>query len=169
MAKTTPDQWADARAKREAGMSITDVASWLGVDRALVSRRAKAEQWGDGRDLEEVVRRKVTEKVTGIVTPHDPKKVAQAVEAEADKRVSVIVRHKAEWDSHRGIIQQAIAKQDFEAAKLAKITAETLAICQAGERKAWGLDKPADGATVNLNVGTKEQRDAAVRAAATDA
>lgn len=140
MARTTADQWAEARAKREAGMSLSDVAKWLGVDRALVSRKATKEQWGDGSDLEEVIHRKVTEKVTGIVTPHDPKRLAEAIDAEAQKRVSVIERHKAEWDDHKGLMSSAVAERDFETAKLAKITAETIAIRQAGERKAWGLD-----------------------------
>lgn len=145
--RITQDQWADARAKREIGMSISDVAAWLGVDRALVSRRAKAEGWGSGQDLSEAISRKVTEKVTGIVTPHDPKRVAEAVEAEADRRVSIIERHKDEWGEHKTLVDKAVRNSDFDLAKLAKITAETIAIRQGGERKAWGIDKasPTDG------------------------
>lgn len=140
MARATADQWLEARAKREAGASLQEVADFLGVSKTAVIKKAKAEQWGDGRDLEEVIQRKVTEKVTGVVTGGDPKKLAEAIDAEAQKRVAVIERHKTEWDDHKGLVSSAVAERDFDAAKLAKITAETIAIRQAGERKAWGLD-----------------------------
>ena len=150
MARVTKDQWQEARARREAGSSITDVAAWLGVDRAHVSRRAKAEEWGDGSDVEATIRQKVTEKVTRVVTAHDPKKKAEAVEAEAQRRAAVQLRHRDEWDGHIPLLQDAISQKDFDAAKVAKITAETIAIRQAGERKAWGLDaEPAAPPTIN--------------------
>ena len=162
MAKITKEQWQEARAKRESGESITDVAKWLGVDRALVSRRAKAEKWNDGADLEEVIRRKVTEKVTGIVTAHDPKKVAEAVDLAAQRRADVEIRHQTEWEEHLTLVDTAIGKKDFEIAKLAKITAETLKIRQEGERKAWRLDSqppapPAPSNSVVVNTLTAEE------------
>jgi len=143
MARVSSEQWTEARARREAGESITDVAKWLGVDRALVSRRAKAESWSNGEDVEETIRRKVTEKVTGIVTACDPKKKAEALDAAASRRADVEIRHQIEWEEHKSLVDQAIAAQDFDAAKLAKITAETLKIRQEGERKAWRLDTTA--------------------------
>lgn len=57
-----------------------------------------------------------------------------------DARAEVIARHRAEWQQHTRLLDDAIRETDFEKAKIAKITAETIAIRQAGERKAWGLD-----------------------------
>lgn len=63
-----------------------------------------------------------------------------AAERAIDVRVEVIVRHRTEWQQHKLLLDEAIRDADFEKAKLAKITAETIAIRQSGERKAWGLD-----------------------------
>ena len=139
-AKLTPEKWAEARLRRETGSGIREVAAWLGVDPAHVSRRAKAENWSDGKDLEDVIRRRVNEKVNGVVNTVDPKKRAEAVDQIADKRAAVQLRHQTEWDGVDVIRRAAIAEVDFDKAKLAKITSETLLIKQTGERKAWGLD-----------------------------
>jgi DMSO/TMAO reductase YedYZ molybdopterin-dependent catalytic subunit len=79
-----------------------------------------------------------------------------------DLRAGVIARHRQEWVQVAGLRQEALLKRPkkttsgapipgsgsvaeaFEAAKLAKITAEMTAIQQAGERKAWGLDVVVD-------------------------
>jgi hypothetical protein len=143
--RITLEQWQEARARREAGESITGIARWLQVTHALVSRRAKAEQWPDGSDISELLDRKVAEKVSGIVTSHDPKRLADAVNAEAERRAAVELRHRAEWDEHKDLLVRAITapdpKEAFERAKLAKITAETITIRQQAERKAWRLDR----------------------------
>lgn len=89
--------------------------------------------------------------------------LAQSHREEAeDLRAGVIARHRNEWVQVAGLRQEALAKRPkkgpsgapiagsgsvaeaFEAAKLAKITAEMTAIQQAGERKAWGLDVVVD-------------------------
>ncbi len=67
------------------------------------------------------------------------KKKAEAVDRAADAKAAVILRHKAEWEQHQQLIKQAVESGDFDAAKLAKITAETIKIRQEGERKAWGI------------------------------
>lgn len=162
MARVTAEQWVEARARREAGESISDVAKFLGVDRALVSRRAKVEKWSDGADLDEVLRRKVTEKVTGVVTASDPKKRDEALDAAAALRADVEIRHQVEWVKHKSLLDLAIGTKDFETAKLAKITAETLKIRQEGERKAWRLDvaaplaAPPQGASVVITLPPEE-------------
>lgn len=55
-------------------------------------------------------------------------------------RADIIERHRKEWSVSRGLVGEAVKGRDFERAKLAKITSETLKIIQDGERKAWGLD-----------------------------
>ena len=55
------------------------------------------------------------------------------------------MRHiRLEWDRHQSLIDEALGDGDFEKAKLAKITAETIKIRQECERKVWGIvDKAA--------------------------
>jgi hypothetical protein len=139
--KSTVD-WSVARAKREAGATFKSLAEEFNVDAASICRRAKKEQWLDPVDSEAVVQRRAMEKVNGIVNA-DPIKKAEAIDSAASKVADVVERHRTEWEEHKDLVQQAIVAQDFEVAKLAKITAETLKIRQEGERKAWGLDDAA--------------------------
>ncbi len=157
MARLSADQWETVRAEREAGATFGELAGKHGVNKAAIVRRAKAEGWGDGSDIGDVVRRKVTEKVTGM-SPADPaKKKAEAIDAAADETAAVVRRHRQEWLQVVELREEAVtareadAKEAFERAKLAKITAEMTAIQQAGERKAWGLDVvvPAEIAIAN--------------------
>jgi hypothetical protein len=140
MPRLTAEQWGEARALRESGMSLTEVAAKMGIDRAAVSRRAKREAWSDGSDIGDAVRRRVTERVTGIVTSRDPKKVAEAIDAEAARAAAVVERHRHELEEHAALFAVAEIKANFEVGKSAKISAEMLAIRQKAERIAWNLD-----------------------------
>lgn len=157
MPRQTADAWDSIRAEREAGASFGDLASRYDVSKPAIVRRAKAEKWGDGSDLGDAVRRKVTEKVTGIVTTANAKKKAEAMDAEAEKVAEVARRHRKEWEQVVMLRQEALAarkvdqKDAFEKAKLAKITAEMTAIQQAGERKAWGLDVQSEAEIIITN------------------
>lgn len=74
----------------------------------------------------------------------DQKQVAvqeTAVETAVDLRAQLIDRHRREWAAPRRLVYEAIQKRDFELAKLAKISTESLRNIQDGERKAWGIDK----------------------------
>ena len=54
-----------------------------------------------------------------------------------------------------GAVDRAIEKNDFDKAKLAKITAETLKIRQEAERKAWGIrdvDAQPDGGALTVRI-----------------
>jgi len=73
--------------------------------------------------------------------------MAQASRTESENlRAEVTARHRAEWKNISVLRQEALAvrnsnpDQSMFKSKLAKINAETTAIQQAGERKAWGLD-----------------------------
>ena len=53
------------------------------------------------------------------------------------------------------LVTTAIEKNDFDKAKLAKITAETLKIRQEAERKAWGIrdvDAQPDGGALTVRI-----------------
>lgn len=79
------------------------------------------------------------QKLTVSLTPLTPEKRAEALSNAASAKAAVIARHKQEWENHQRLIDEALAREDFNAAKLAKITAETIRIRQDGERKAWGI------------------------------
>lgn len=74
-----------------------------------------------------------------------------AREEAEDKRAEVLARHRQEWREVAVLRDEAINARlahlgaAYERGRLAKILAETTAIKQAGERKAWGLDEvPVD-------------------------
>lgn len=134
--------WETIRAEYEAGATMGGLSRKHGVDKAAISRRARKEGWT--ADLAEAVNRRAEAKVNGIVNAVDPQKRAEAVNRAAEAKAAVILRHKAEWDRHQAIIDEALSAGDFDRAKLAKITAETLKIRQEGERRAWGIQDRAE-------------------------
>lgn len=146
MARLTADQWETVRAEREAGATFRALAAKYRVSDAAICKRAKAESWGDGKDVGESVRRAAIAKVSGVVSSANPKKKAAAINAAADETAAVVRRHRQEWLQVVALRKEALAAREadeqeaFQRAKLAKITAEMTAIQQAGERKAWNLD-----------------------------
>ena len=72
-----------------------------------------------------------------------------AVSAEGEQpkppttRKAVEKLHRAQWDGQRTLLADAIKAHDSEEVKFVKLVAETLKICQEGERRAWQLDQPA--------------------------
>jgi len=150
MPRLSKETWADIRAEREAGASFGELAAKFGVDKAAIVRRAKAEGWSDGQDVAELIRRKVTEKLTET-SPTAPDKKAAAIDAAADRAAKIVKRHQEETDAARDRLysglrahKAAITKEEkmlaFEDLKAAKITAEALAIIQRLERINWGLE-----------------------------
>ena len=156
MPRLNKDQWEEARALRETGVSLSEVAARMGVDRAAVSRRAKREKWSDGSDIQDEVRRRVAAKVTGIVTEGDPQKKAAAIDAEADKVVEVVRRHREETNAirdrlysglktHKAATTHAEKRLAFEDLKAAKISSECLQNIHRMERVAWGIEDSVAG------------------------
>jgi len=131
--------WETIRAEYETGATQSMLSRQHGVSRTAIQKHIEAEGWS--QDVEPVIQRKVAEKVAGIVAGCNPKKKAAALDAEAGRRADVVQRHRDEWEEHKDIVDTAIGTKDFEAAKLAKITAETLKIRQEAERKAWAIDQ----------------------------
>lgn len=62
-----------------------------------------------------------------------------AVTVAVDLTSRVLERHRKEWEVPRGLLGEAVKARDFERAKLAKISAETLTLVQQGERTAHGI------------------------------
>jgi hypothetical protein len=146
MPRLSKDTWADVRAEREAGASFPELAAKYGVSHQAIQKRAKTEGWGDGTNVAEVIRRKVAEKIARVVAGSNPQKRAEAIDAAAERRAAVVRMHQAEWEDHRA--RFGSVPEDFEAGKLAKISAEMLRIRQDGERKAWGLDEASAQPTI---------------------
>jgi hypothetical protein len=130
--------WEVIRAEYEAGGNQSELSRKHGVSRTAIQKRIEKEGWT--QDVEPVIQRKVAEKVAGVVAGCNPQKKAAAIDAEASRRADVVQRHRDEWEEHKHIVDTAIGTKDFESAKLAKITAETLKIRQEAERKAWAID-----------------------------
>lgn len=150
---STRYDWEMIRAEYEAGATMGELSRKHGADKAAISRRAKKEGWT--ADLSEVVNRRAEAKVNGIVNTVDPQKKSAAIDAAADAKAAVMRRHKEEWNRHQQIIDEALAAGDFDKAKLAKITAETLKIRQEAERKAWGIrdvDAQPDGGALTVKI-----------------
>lgn len=129
--------WETIRAEYEAGASQSELSKRHGVSRTAIQKRIKSEGWM--QDVTDVINRLAEAKVAGVVAGCNSQKKAEALSRAADDKASVIQRHRDAWPKIKALNAQAIEAQDFNAAKLAKITAETERIIQDGERKAWGI------------------------------
>lgn len=129
--------WETIRAEYEAGASQNQLAQRYEVSRGAIQKHIKAEGWT--QDVTEVINRLTEAKVAGVVAGSTPQKKAEALSRAAGDKADVIQRHRDAWPKIKALNAQAIEAQDFNAAKLAKITAETERIIQDGERKAWGI------------------------------
>ncbi|SES64130.1 hypothetical protein SAMN05216200_1033 [Oceanicella actignis] len=127
------------------GASFGELAARYSVSKSAIVKRAKAECWGDGTDVQAEVRRRAVAKVTATFTV-DPKKKHEAIEAAAENAADLIARQRKDWEEHR--LKYGQLPTDFEIAKQAKISAEMLMIRQKGERLAWGLDDTQQSAEV---------------------
>lgn len=138
--------WETIRAEYEAGATMGELSRKYGMSKSTLSVRAKKEGWT--QDMIETLNRMANAKANGISNTDRPQKKAEALNAAADRKAAVITRHREEWVKHQAIIDEALNNNDFDRAKLAKITAETLKIRQEGERKAWGItDLPTENST----------------------
>ena len=135
--------WQAIRAQFEAGVAPVELGRVFGVSCRSIQYHRAAEQW-----------RAPAAKVlspAGMVWSPAPGAEPEALAVEVRQRARVLARQRREWLGHGRLLQAAIRAKDAELAKLAKLTAEALAIRQAGERKAWGLDgREAVGAAGSL-------------------
>lgn len=138
MPRLAADQWAEIKQRREAGESFGSLAKAFGVSDAGIIKRARREGWGDGTDVGAAVRRKVSEKVSGVVSGANFTDKAKAIDHAAEKGAEVIARHQQDWEAHRAFFGSVA--DDFDAARHAKMNAEALRIMQDGERKAYNLE-----------------------------
>ena len=152
MPRLKADQWEDIRAEREAGTSFPELAAKYGVSHQAIQKRAKKEGWASGEEVQEVIRRKVAEKVASVVANDNPQKKAAAIDAAAERSAEVIRRHRDETNairerlysglkSHKAAATRGDKQLAFEDLKAAKISSETLLNIHRAERQAWGIDE----------------------------
>jgi hypothetical protein len=177
--KGRPD-WEMIRAEYGIGgpdNSIRSIATRHGISHTAINKRKRVEDWPEPEDLDEVIRRKVSAKVSNVVSTGNQAKRAEAIDAAADRRAAIVLKHQAEWDEVSTLRTEAMKARTqetevfpdgrvvsgtdkaFNKAKLAKIMAEVTSIKQAAERKAWSLDAKeqpglngADGAAGRVGV-----------------
>lgn len=159
------DLIAAARALYEGDPTITkkQVAEEMGVPYATLDKWSKGGDTGTDdkwvkRTSENMSERaqavadgykgKLSELGPEITTGQQKQAMDETAEETAvELRAKVLERHRKEWGIPRGLVNEAVKARDFNKAKLAKITSETLKLIQDGERKAWGIDSGPDGAT----------------------
>lgn len=162
------DRWAAARALYEGtpGMTFPQLAKETKIGTSTLQRKANEDGWVKARDpakLAEmsVAAQEVADRFTGKVAEYGDEisadqKAAAVAETVQDtavlERAKVLDRHRREWAAPRKLSYEAVQNRDFERAKLAKITAETLKIIQESERRCWGLDQPAEADSKNTVV-----------------
>lgn len=138
--------WSSIRAEYEVGSTVLGLSKRYNVSRAAIVRHRDSENWR--QDSSKVIATKTEEKIARLRSTDDPEKREAALESEAERRAAVVHRHRNEWDTHAGLLDEVFRGRDFHLAKLTKITAEILAIRQKGEREAWGL---VTGPSININ------------------
>lgn len=163
MARLKESEWQEVRAEWE--VSPQQGLTWLtkagggrwNVTEEAIRRRRLKEEWQKRGTLASVAekaqmaadRASVGGEVGGQVGDQVGQEEAEKTAAERSAvvedaavrlRASLLERHRSEWNMARKIAYEAVQARDFDKAKLAKITTETLRNIQDGERKAWGLD-----------------------------
>ena len=133
MAAAAKYDWETIRAEYEAGANQSDLSGRHGVSRGAVRKHIAAEGWT--RNSSGTVSRMAEDRAAGC----DPAEGAEALNRAAQGVAVVMMRHKAEWERHQCLIDEAMETGDPDKAKFAKITAEALKIRQEGERRAWGI------------------------------
>jgi hypothetical protein len=162
----SPNLWIAARALYEGDLKITmsQVADEFGISAITVKRRSQEERWtkrvetlADMSERAHHLADSAKSKLDAIgpeltsAAPEDAEAAKAEVqkqvtiEAGAEARAKIIERHREEWKAPRQLAYEAIKDRNFDRAKLAKISSETLTLIQAGERKAWGIDRQGEG------------------------
>lgn len=163
--KYSDDVIAAAKALYEGDPSITkrQVAEEMGIPYATLDKWSKGGDTGTddkwvkrtaenmserAKAAADTYRGKLSELGPEITTEQQKQAMDEAADETAvELRAKVLERHRKEWGIPRGLVNEAVKARDFNKAKLAKITSETLKLIQDGERKAWGIDSGPDGAT----------------------
>lgn len=179
MPRLDADTWATIRAKREGtGAPFAALAEEFGVSKTAIVKRAKAEEWADGKDLNPAINAKAYAKVlaAGVSKVTDGHQAAptavQMLEAEAERRASVLLAHQTQARQLKTIVDASLAGEETvevrkdpadpnspietrvmplsmdqrkERADLARRVADAVTLAQAIDRRAFGLNESSKG------------------------
>jgi len=155
----------DAPSFSAAAKRAADVHGFTAPGRSAVHARSRREKWARKAASLAGVAAAAALRADALVDAEGAKKAAvesaanavSAFEQAADDRAAVLARHRSEWGVIRVLIDEALAARAadvgdaFNRSKITKITAEALALKQAGERKAWGLDTFSDAPDIDVS------------------
>ncbi|ECB1886282.1 hypothetical protein EVG80_15665 [Salmonella enterica subsp. enterica serovar Mississippi] len=150
-----PERVAAARALYEANPEkrLSDIAEETGISLITIKRYSASQGWRKApfTDFDKLTER-YKENLPENPTPVDHEAAAELIvkEQALEERQRVLERHREELNLPRKLAYQAVQTNNFETAKLAKISSETLRNVQDMERKAWGIDK--SGGENNITV-----------------
>lgn len=152
---TMEQRYVAARALYEGtpGMTMKQLSVETGITKGSLDTRSRAEGWKKNSATARLG--PLTERAqaaadaygarvkdSGPELSEDQRGIAveeTIAEVAIDERAQLIDRHRREWAAPRKLAYEAMQSRDFEKAKLAKISSESLQIIQTNERKAWGI------------------------------
>jgi len=147
--------WERIRAEYETGSTQSELSRKYEVSRMSIQRHIKAEGWVQG-DVREAIERLAEAKSAGLGAGCTPQKRAEALSAAADKVVAKtqgrrerVAKLVAKW-------HEAVDEENFEKAKLVKISAESLKLIDDEECKAWGITDPEERQTMVIGWAQQE-------------
>jgi hypothetical protein len=151
----------------DPSVSKAQVATHFGVSKGVVDRYSLEEGWKKAENTAAMTAEahRLADRVSTAIeplvlhpTPEAMADVQRTVTRDegAERRAQIVDRHRDEWKVVRGLSAEALKGRDFERAKLAKITAETIKLLQDGERRAWGLDQGEGNTTVVIDRGSND-------------
>ncbi|EKK5568025.1 hypothetical protein PN823_004445 [Enterobacter hormaechei] len=153
-----PEQIAAARAIYEANpkMTLLGLSEQTGLSFGSIKRYSRHENWQKKTDfqrLQETYKENLPANANEVQKREAIEQLT--VEHALTERKRLMERHRKEWDLPRRLAYEAVKNNNFETAKLAKISSETLRNIQEMERKAWGIEKaePENNITVVIERG----------------
>ena len=167
-AKTTTDWEAIETAFRNTQESPRQLAERFGAQHTAISKRAKEHGWT--RDVSGKVRQRAAERLLLSDATPAPEKLEQAVEAAAECMADVVVAHRKQISTARGIVNRLLNEiADTKAlhamtTRASSITAlaNAMKVLIALERQAFGMDVAEPEKPIAAEGLTMERRKAAL-------
>jgi hypothetical protein len=142
--------WKVIQAEWESGLSSAEISRKKNRPTpALISRRAVQDNWQ--RDLEKIIRERVSERVSSISGRENLSERKNLIEKESKKRADIEIRHRDEPSLIRSMLYHGIkenensddikqVKKSSDFLKATKLSMEIMKGIQEMERKSFRLD-----------------------------